>query len=105
VEIPLTALLKNINLTIQRGKFYMIFGDIGAGKSTLLLSILNEMKKEKDTQVMVNGKLAYVSQKPWVMCESLENNISFTLNKDRERLQRVFEAACLLDDIKVLPDG
>jgi ABC-type transport system involved in cytochrome bd biosynthesis fused ATPase/permease subunit len=83
----------------------MIFGDIGAGKSTLLLSILNEMKKCSDTKIKINGKLAYVSQRPWIMCESLENNISFTLNKDKERLQQVFEAACLLDDIKVLPDG
>jgi ABC-type transport system involved in cytochrome bd biosynthesis fused ATPase/permease subunit len=83
----------------------MIFGDIGAGKSALLLSILNEMKKGSDTKIKINGKLAYVSQRPWIMCESLENNISFTLNKDRERLQRVFEAACLLDDIKILPDG
>jgi ABC-type transport system involved in cytochrome bd biosynthesis fused ATPase/permease subunit len=83
----------------------MIFGDIGAGKSALLLSILNEMKKGSDNKVKIYGKLAYVSQKPWVMCESLENNVCFTNNKDRERLQKAFEAACLSDDIKVLSDG
>jgi ABC-type lipoprotein export system ATPase subunit len=37
----LTLLIKNIDLTIEKGKFYMVFGDIGSGKSTLLLSMLN----------------------------------------------------------------
>jgi ABC-type bacteriocin/lantibiotic exporter with double-glycine peptidase domain len=36
-----TYLIHDIDLKIERGKFYMVFGDIGAGKSTLLLSMLN----------------------------------------------------------------
>jgi ABC-type lipoprotein export system ATPase subunit len=34
-------LIHDIDLKIERGKFYMVFGDIGSGKSTLLLSMLN----------------------------------------------------------------
>jgi ABC-type multidrug transport system fused ATPase/permease subunit len=44
------------------------------------------MKKGDDTQVKINGRLAYVSQKPWIMCESLENNVIFTVNRNKERL-------------------
>ncbi len=40
-EKRLSFLLKDINLRIERGKLYMIYGDIGSGKSMLLLSILN----------------------------------------------------------------
>ncbi len=40
-EEDIVVVLKNINLNIERGKFYMVFGDIGSGKSSLLLSILN----------------------------------------------------------------
>jgi ABC-type lipoprotein export system ATPase subunit len=40
-EEDYVAVLKNVNLNIERGKIYMIFGDIGSGKSSLLLSILN----------------------------------------------------------------
>ncbi len=36
-------ILKDINISFQKGKFVMILGDIGSGKSSLLLSILNEM--------------------------------------------------------------
>jgi ABC-type multidrug transport system fused ATPase/permease subunit len=55
--------------------------------------------------VKINGSLAYVSQKPWVMCETLENNIYFTFPKDRELLDSALESACLLDDVKILPEG
>lgn len=56
----------------------MLFADIGAGKSSLLFAILNEPRKGEKANVKVNGKVAYVSQQLWVMCDSLENNIVFT---------------------------
>lgn len=49
----------------------MVFGDIGAGKSSLLFAILNELRKRENSHVTVNGRVAYVSQRPWVMCDSL----------------------------------
>ena len=53
----------------------MIFGDIGSGKSSLLLSILNEFNQQKKSEVEVNGKIAYVSQKPWIFSGTLQANI------------------------------
>jgi ABC-type lipoprotein export system ATPase subunit len=47
-EVPI---LKNINLKIEKGKLYMIFGDIGSGKSMLLLSILNELNKKEHSTI------------------------------------------------------
>ena len=44
----------------------MIFGDIGSGKSMLLLSILNELNKKNHSKIEINGKVAFVSQKPWI---------------------------------------
>lgn len=35
--------LKNINITIERGSFVAIVGDVGSGKSSLIQSILGEM--------------------------------------------------------------
>lgn len=83
----------------------MIFGDIGAGKSTLLLSILNELKKGNETEVRVNGKISYVSQRSWIMQVSLEDNICFAIGKNELKLKQTFENSCLLDDIKMLPEG
>jgi ATP-binding cassette subfamily C (CFTR/MRP) protein 4 len=53
----------------------MIFGDIGSGKSALLLSILNEFNKKKQSEVEINGKVAYVSQKPWIFSGTIQSNI------------------------------
>lgn len=44
-------ILKDIALNIQRGKLYMIYGDIGSGKSMLLLSILNELNKKSHSSI------------------------------------------------------
>lgn len=35
--------LKNINLTIRKGEFVCIIGDVGSGKSSLLSSIIGDL--------------------------------------------------------------
>lgn len=97
--------MKDIDLKVDKGKFYMIFGDIGAGKSTLLLSLLNELRKTSSSDVRVSGKIAYVSQRAWIMQESLEDNVCFAFPKNEDRLRSAFKYSCLLDDIKMLPEG
>jgi ABC-type Mn2+/Zn2+ transport system ATPase subunit len=36
-------ILKNLNLTFEKGKFYGIVGKVGSSKSSLLYSIIGEM--------------------------------------------------------------
>lgn len=60
----------------------MIFGDIGSGKSSLLLSILNELKKGAESEIEINGKLSYISQKPWIFSGTLLSNILFLNEKN-----------------------
>lgn len=55
----------------------MIIGDIGSGKSSLLMAILNEMIHNEGSQVTLSGSIAYSSQKPWIMSETVEQNILF----------------------------
>lgn len=83
----------------------MIFGDIGAGKSSLLFTILNELRKGEKAHVSVKGKVAYASQRPWVMCDSLENNITFASENNEGLLQRALADSCLNEDVKMLPEG
>lgn len=54
----------------------MILGDIGSGKSSLFYAILNEMKPCGEVRVELNGKVAFVSQKAWIMSETLKQNIT-----------------------------
>lgn len=48
------AALKNINLTINQGEIFGIFGESGAGKSTLIRTV-NLLEKPTEGQVIVDG--------------------------------------------------
>ena len=70
--------LKNINLSIKKGQFTMIIGDIGSGKSSLLQAIINEIITAKNSKVNISGTIAYSAQKPWIISRKLKENITFT---------------------------
>lgn len=48
-------ILKDINLTIEKGGFYSIMGPSGSGKSTLLY-LLGGLDKPSEGSIKVNGK-------------------------------------------------
>jgi len=59
----LSVALKNMNLTIKKGEFVCIIGEIGAGKSSILSSLIGDMLAENETKespILVNEKLSYV---------------------------------------------
>lgn len=56
----------------------MIVGDIGSGKSSFLEAILNEMLVSSTSKISITGRVAYSSQKPWIMSKTLKENILFT---------------------------
>ncbi|EAR93205.2 ABC transporter C family protein (macronuclear) [Tetrahymena thermophila SB210] len=93
--------LKIHDLTIQKGEMAIIIGEIGSGKSALLQGILNEMDIEQmniqdslissnnqsfqnqerllnfEKKLIVNGKIAYVSQNHWLQNKTIKENILF----------------------------
>ena len=94
--------LKDITLGIQASSFTMIIGDIGSGKSSFLFSILNEMKASKSAFVEVNGSLAYVPQKPWIMSGTVRDNITFTMPFDKQKFNEVIKHASMTTDLGLL---
>ncbi len=80
----------------------MIIGDIGSGKSSFLFSILNEMKASKSAFVEVNGSLAYVPQKPWIMSGTVRDNITFTMPFDKQKFNEVIKHASMTTDLGLL---
>lgn len=75
--------LKNINLTIQKGEIFGIFGESGAGKSTLLRSI-NLLEKPTSGQVLING-------------QDLTSLSSSALKTERHRIGMIFQHFNLLE--------
>jgi ABC-type glutathione transport system ATPase component len=56
--------LSNINLTVTKGEFICIIGEVGRGKSFLIQAILNNMiiQQNVNTKIFVNGNISYVGQ-------------------------------------------
>ncbi|KAL5700039.1 Canalicular multispecific organic anion transporter 2 [Ranunculus cassubicifolius] len=96
--------LKNINFQAQRGMRVAVCGTVGSGKSSLLSCILGEVPKVSGT-VKVCGRKAYVAQSPWIQSGTIQENILFGKEMDRERYERVLEACSLSKDLEILSFG
>lgn len=110
--------LKDLNLTIKKGRSIGIVGKTGSGKSTLLKQLLHlyPMSTESitingdslDTYTMssIRDKIAYVPQKHMIFSKSIKDNIKFS--KPDASDEEVMEAIKLADfekDLDIFPQG
>ncbi|XP_050728277.1 multidrug resistance-associated protein 1-like isoform X2 [Eriocheir sinensis] len=96
--------LKDLNLTVEKGSLVAVVGTVGAGKSSLCSAILGEMEKQSG-RVSLKGKVAYVSQQAWIQNTTLENNILFNQPKVEDRYRACLQACALQSDLAILPGG
>lgn len=94
--------LSNINLESKKGALDCIVGRVGSGKSSILQCLLGDLYK-LDGEARVNGKVAYVSQVPWILNGTVRENILFGHKYDPKFYQQVLEACALSVDLKILP--
>jgi ABC-type multidrug transport system fused ATPase/permease subunit len=92
------------HLSIPRGQLVVVVGGIGAGKSGLLLTMLGELPAETGS-VTLGGSIAYVPQNPWIISDSIRNNILFGQPYDTDRYQRAIHCAGLRVDLASFADG
>lgn len=82
--------LQDINVSINKGEFVAIVGDIGTGKSSFLYSLLGELKFPEvgpRPKVKINGSLSLVTQKPWIVNDTVRNNILFGKDFNRKKYE------------------
>ena len=96
--------LKGITLSIPIGKKCGIVGPVGCGKSTFLSALIGEVKKTSGA-VSMNGSIGYCSQEPWILSESILENILFEKPLDRYRLKEILNVCALDTDLQMFPDG
>uniref|UniRef100_A0A158PA92 ABC-type glutathione-S-conjugate transporter n=1 Tax=Angiostrongylus cantonensis TaxID=6313 RepID=A0A158PA92_ANGCA len=98
------ATLKDIDLNVVSGSLIAVVGKVGAGKSSLLSALLGEMEKLRG-KITIHGKLAYISQLPWIQNMTVRDNILFGKPFDRRKYNEVLSACALKPDLKILPYG
>lgn len=97
-------ILKNINLNIPKGSLVAVVGAVGSGKSSLLSAFLGEMNKVSG-RVNTTGSISYVPQQAWIQNATLQDNILFGKEMNKEKYRNVVNYCALKTDFDVLPGG
>ncbi|XP_043747923.1 ATP-binding cassette sub-family C member 4-like isoform X4 [Cervus elaphus] len=96
--------LQDLFFTARPGELLAVVGPVGAGKSSLLRAVLGELPPSQG-QVSVHGRIAYVSQQPWVFSGTVRSNILFGKKYEEDRYEEVIKACALGEDLQLLEDG
>ncbi|XP_005355719.1 multidrug resistance-associated protein 4 [Microtus ochrogaster] len=99
-----TPTLQGLSFTARPGELLAVIGPVGAGKSSLLSAVLGELPPSSGL-VNVHGRIAYVSQQPWVFSGTVRSNILFGKKYEKERYEKVIKACALKKDLQLLEDG
>ena len=90
--------LRNVSLSASSGQLVGITGPVGSGKTSLLMSILGELPISSG-KISCIGKIAYISQTPWVYSGTVRENIVFGNQFTEQTYNKVIEVCDLQKDI------
>uniref|UniRef100_A0A8C6D2E6 Multidrug resistance-associated protein 4-like n=1 Tax=Moschus moschiferus TaxID=68415 RepID=A0A8C6D2E6_MOSMO len=96
--------LQGLSFTVRPGELLAVVGPVGAGKSSLLSALLGELPPSQG-KVSVHGRIAYVSQQPWVFPGTVKSNILFGKKYKEDRYEEVIRACALEEDLSLLEEG
>ena len=99
-------LLENIHFTAKKGDFIAILGPTGSGKTCLLNAIMNNYDiSECKIEPKINGDISYCPSQPWIMTESIKNNIVFFGDYNEDIYNNIINLCCLKKDFQKLSEG
>lgn len=58
-----------------------------------------------ESNITINGSIAFVGEKPWILSRTLEDNILFSRSKDKKRYEDSIKFSSLIEDLQVLTKG
>lgn len=108
--------LKDLNLTVNKGSTLAILGRTGSGKTTLA-NLLLRMYNTEQGMITIDGVdirkvplkvlregIAYVPQDNFLFSDTLGNNIAFGADEsDQTRIEEAAKQACIHDNIMDFP--
>lgn len=83
--------LHDLDFTIGRDELVAVIGTVGSGKSSLLASLAGDMRKTEG-EIVFGASRAFCPQYAWIQNTSLQNNITFGKDMDRDWYKEVIRA-------------
>ncbi|KAJ0181181.1 hypothetical protein K1T71_003266 [Dendrolimus kikuchii] len=96
--------LRNLNITVPKGKLCAIIGSVGSGKSSVLQLLLNELRSTSG-RIYLSGPLSYACQEPWLFVATVRQNILFGLPYNAKKYKEVVRVCALQKDFQQFPHG
>ncbi len=81
-------MLTDISFTLSDGELLVVIGAVGSGKSSLLATIMRESELQSG-ELTFSGSIAYVEQEPFILSDTVRNNITLGLPDNEARLNEV----------------
>jgi ABC-type bacteriocin/lantibiotic exporter with double-glycine peptidase domain len=112
--------LNNFNLKIKKGEIIGFSGPSGSGKSTVVKLICGLLRIQKGDFLIdkinikesdllnFRVKIGYISQEPFLLNDSILNNIAFGIDKtkiDFKKVDNILKLTKFYDQVKLMPDG
>ena len=82
--------LELISFEAYTKDFIAVIGSVGSGKTTLLNAIMNELEVS-DGRINVKGSISYVEQEPFIISDTVKNNILFGKELNEDKLNQAIE--------------
>lgn len=97
--------LHGLDLSIKKGNITAIIGSVGSGKSTLLESAIGETICKSGSVTSFQSRVAYCPQTPWIINDTIRQNITGAATFDPKWYNFVIWACALEDDFQNIPGG
>lgn len=97
-------ILRDMTLDSKKG-VTMIIGPVGSGKSTLLASLIGENTLRSGSFTTSATKIAFCAQEPWIINDTIRNNIVGASDFERKWYDIVCSACGLEEDLQNIPGG
>jgi len=82
--------IKNITFTARKGELIAVCGPVGCGKTSMLTMIMNELEVVEGS-CKTRGKVCYVEQEPFIISDSIKENIIFGLPYEDRKFKRTLQ--------------